>query len=309
MCGVEAEAVIAAGFAARLYRVEAETLQASCGAVEAALTPDTAAVLVTHYFGFPQRAILDIRDRCSSFGAFLIEDCAHALGSCLDGQPLGTIGDLSFFSLRKSIPVPHGGALVVNRPELRLPVALQPSASAVSFDLLVYLIQRAGVVQAGIPIDEIYRSLGHEVDRFGPRLPKHGGYDLGLSVLARLLFQSIDVAAHLDARRAVFRRYGEFFRQRPSSVFHPLYWDSPNDVSPPFFPAVVAQGSERGYNMLSAKGCTAPIPFWSLRYERAEIAVYPEIAKLKEQLMILPLTDPLTDAELGNAVDALEEGL
>lgn len=80
----------------------------------------TRAVLCTHYFGFPQ-ALKALRALCDEHSVYLIEDCAHALFSCSGDGYLGTWGDASVFSLRKTLPVPNGGALVLNRPGLVLP--------------------------------------------------------------------------------------------------------------------------------------------------------------------------------------------
>jgi hypothetical protein len=49
---------------------------------------------------------------------FLIEDCAHALLSSHKGQSLGSDGDISIFSLLKTLPVPNGGILLLNNGNL-----------------------------------------------------------------------------------------------------------------------------------------------------------------------------------------------
>ncbi len=47
-------------------------------------------------------------------GLPLIEDCALSLLSSDGDRPLGTTGDVGIFCLYKTLPVPNGGALVVN---------------------------------------------------------------------------------------------------------------------------------------------------------------------------------------------------
>jgi dTDP-4-amino-4,6-dideoxygalactose transaminase len=72
------------------------------------------AVVIIHFFGYPQdtRNILDL---CRKYDVLLIEDCAQALLSKDgDGTPLGGTGDISFFSLPKTIPVPDGAAICFN---------------------------------------------------------------------------------------------------------------------------------------------------------------------------------------------------
>jgi perosamine synthetase len=51
----------------------------------------TKAVLVTHYFGFPQDIDV-ISGLCKEKGLYLIEDCAHGLYGARNGRWLGRVG-------------------------------------------------------------------------------------------------------------------------------------------------------------------------------------------------------------------------
>jgi dTDP-4-amino-4,6-dideoxygalactose transaminase len=77
------------------------------GAAAAAATP-TAAIVVTHVLGIPAD-VPAIRRAVG--GVPLIEDCAQALGSTLDGVPVGCGGDLSVFSFGpgKLVDIGEGG--------------------------------------------------------------------------------------------------------------------------------------------------------------------------------------------------------
>lgn len=81
---------------------------------EPARWPDARAVLAVDYFGFPQDlAPFSVYARRS--GAVVIEDAAHALFSRdSSGRLLGTRAPLGILSLRKSLPLPNGGALLAN---------------------------------------------------------------------------------------------------------------------------------------------------------------------------------------------------
>ena len=74
----------------------------------------TKALLLIHYFGFPQKGLYKIRDYCKANQVYLIEDCAHSLYSKFGDADLGSIGDFSFFSIHKSIPSESGGFLRSN---------------------------------------------------------------------------------------------------------------------------------------------------------------------------------------------------
>jgi dTDP-4-amino-4,6-dideoxygalactose transaminase len=90
-------------------------LNLSVRAAEAALTGRTRAIMVVHYGGYPCdmpafRALAGRHDLA------IIEDAAHAIGSVLDGRPLGTWGQsgcYSFFS-NKNMTTGEGGMLVTD---------------------------------------------------------------------------------------------------------------------------------------------------------------------------------------------------
>ncbi|MDP2640942.1 MAG: DegT/DnrJ/EryC1/StrS family aminotransferase [Candidatus Yanofskybacteria bacterium] len=83
--------------------------------LERKITPRTKAVIVQHTFGIP--ADMDaIAKICGERNLILIEDCAHALGATYKGKPVGTIGDISFFSFSrdKVISSVYGGMVATN---------------------------------------------------------------------------------------------------------------------------------------------------------------------------------------------------
>jgi dTDP-4-amino-4,6-dideoxygalactose transaminase len=86
---------------------------------EAAVGPNTKALLVLHYGGFPcdMEAVARI---CAERGIDLIEDAAHAPGSRVDGRMCGSIGRagcFSFFS-NKNLPIGEGGMIVTDDDEV-----------------------------------------------------------------------------------------------------------------------------------------------------------------------------------------------
>lgn len=78
------------------------------------------AVLLIHYFGFPQEDIQKVVEECKKNNVYLIEDCAHTMNSYFEGKKLGSFGDISFFSINKIMPTPNGGILVINNPKLEV---------------------------------------------------------------------------------------------------------------------------------------------------------------------------------------------
>lgn len=98
------------------------------GNIDPAAVPETTwrnvdAVLTTNLYGMPDR-VVELRRRCDELGIPLIEDAAHAIGTHVDGQPIGTFGQAAAFSLSKHVAGMAGGFLAVEdvrtRRELEL---------------------------------------------------------------------------------------------------------------------------------------------------------------------------------------------
>lgn len=88
-------------------------------AVEAALTERTRGILVVHTYAqiTDMDRILDIARR---HRLFVVEDCAHALGSRWRGRAVGTLGHIGCFSFQqsKSITAGEGGLTVTSNSGL-----------------------------------------------------------------------------------------------------------------------------------------------------------------------------------------------
>jgi dTDP-4-amino-4,6-dideoxygalactose transaminase len=83
--------------------------------LEAAVGPQTKAVVILHYGGFPcdMQAVREIADRRD---LIVIEDAAHAPGATWRGErcgALGLVGCFSFFS-NKNMPIGEGGMVVTD---------------------------------------------------------------------------------------------------------------------------------------------------------------------------------------------------
>jgi dTDP-4-amino-4,6-dideoxygalactose transaminase len=84
-------------------------------AVEAQVTPRTAGIILVHMSGAPGDAKA-IRNVASRHGVFLLEDCAQCNGGSVDGQKVGTFGDIATFSfqMNKNMTSGEGGCVVTN---------------------------------------------------------------------------------------------------------------------------------------------------------------------------------------------------
>lgn len=119
-CGVVG-AIIHAGLVPVLVDVDPETgtvSPATCAA--AARACDGAdAMVVLHFAGYPA----DVRELAEAAGLPLtrvVEDAAHALGTCVGDEPVGSISATTCFSFyaTKNLPIGEGGMVTTDDPDL-----------------------------------------------------------------------------------------------------------------------------------------------------------------------------------------------
>jgi dTDP-4-amino-4,6-dideoxygalactose transaminase len=108
-----ANAVIHAGGRPILADVDRETMCLTPETVKAQLTPRSRAILPVHFAGRPC-AIEQILELAREHGLIVVEDCAHAIETLVDGRHVGTFGDFGVFSfyVTKNVVTGEGGMVV-----------------------------------------------------------------------------------------------------------------------------------------------------------------------------------------------------
>ncbi len=93
--------------------IEPDTFNLDPERIEAAITPQTAAILPVHVFGYPC-AVERIRDIADTYGLKVLYDACHAFGVRLNGVPVLNFGDLSVLSFHatKVFTTFEGGAII-----------------------------------------------------------------------------------------------------------------------------------------------------------------------------------------------------
>ncbi len=95
--------------------IDPETYNISPAAVRSLITDRTKAVIAVDFTG--QAVELDeIRSICAEHNLVLIEDGAHSIGTVYNGQPVGSIADMTCFSFHpvKTVTGGEGGAITTN---------------------------------------------------------------------------------------------------------------------------------------------------------------------------------------------------
>lgn len=115
-----AASVVMTGATPVFVDIDPTTGSLDVDSAEAALTARTKAVYVVHYGG-----VAPDMDRLSALakraGIAIVEDNAHGLGARWNGRACGSFGVLAAqsFHATKNVQCGEGGALLINKPELR----------------------------------------------------------------------------------------------------------------------------------------------------------------------------------------------
>ncbi|MEE1929402.1 DegT/DnrJ/EryC1/StrS family aminotransferase [Streptomyces sp. TRM 70351] len=113
-----ANAVVSCGARPVFCDVHPRTLNPTAEDIEQVVTPRTRAVIVLHYGGYPGD-IRRIAERCRELDISLVEDAACSVASRVDGQAVGTFGDVAMWSFdaMKVLVTGDGGMLYAKDAE------------------------------------------------------------------------------------------------------------------------------------------------------------------------------------------------
>ncbi len=309
--GVEVEALEAAGAEPRFVRVDGR-MQLDLEHLEASIGPRTRALYVIHYAGFsqPMDEILAIGNR---YGLRVVEDSALALLS-RDGEvPLGSRGDIGIFCLYKTLPVPNGGMLVLNRPlDAPGPARGAPLGSTLyhaANSFLAHIELRYG--PGGAAVRESIRRTGRAVRlATGFRALATGtahfdaaAADVGMSRLTEVILDNLDYDQIVEARR---RNWSLLF-SRLREVAPPVHRELPAGVCPLFY-ALVCKEKESAAARLLARGVET-VNFWRDGHPACPRGAFPEVDALRHGVLELPLHQDLTPDDMDYLASAVEEVL
>ncbi len=312
--GVEVEALIAAGCTPRFYRVD-EEMRVDPFDVKLKITPRTRAVYLTHYAGFPGPTEA-LRRLCDQRGLKLIEDCALSLLSRDGTGALGRLGDASVFCFYKTLPVPHGGALVIGSSHpAGLPEPQQPPTLSTFRHLASSLLMNLEL-RAGAPGRWMRRSFqlmarasfsakrhGHVATGTQHFNPEHS--DLGMSPSA----MRITFVQEFERIVAIRRRNFFLMLRRTRDLLRPVWPALPAGVCPLFFPLRLSRPDEVA-RRLADRGVET-VPFWRVGHPSCDPNEFPEVRTLRQQILEVPIHQDISvevcDALADVVVEAVRE--
>ncbi|MBI5212496.1 MAG: DegT/DnrJ/EryC1/StrS family aminotransferase [Nitrospirae bacterium] len=228
---------------------------------EADKLPAAKAIIAVNYFGFPQD-FKPFQDYCRRTGAILIEDNAHGLFSRdEDGCLLGTRGDIGIFSLRKTIFMPDGAALILNNtknvdklmPQLEFNSAaaplsfkikkffknIAPFVGVLPLNVMTSIVRFARKIKSGKEIAS--SSPDAEFNFPGPPNPCRDMF---------FYFSSVDVENEVQRRRELYTKVDGLLR---GSILQPVFEALQQNVVPYGYPFYAAESEIRSIRVLLRK--------------------------------------------------------
>ncbi|MDB4538771.1 DegT/DnrJ/EryC1/StrS family aminotransferase, partial [bacterium] len=114
-----ANAILMSGATPVFCDIDPETLCVDVASAESMITPRTKAIMPVHLYGHPadMTAVMALAER---HGLVVVEDCAEAHGSEIEGQRVGSFGECGTFSFyaNKNMTTGEGGMITTNSEQL-----------------------------------------------------------------------------------------------------------------------------------------------------------------------------------------------
>jgi dTDP-4-amino-4,6-dideoxygalactose transaminase len=297
-CGVDLEALVSAGAIPKFYPVD-DAMRADVSEIASRVSPDTRAVYVIHYLGFPA-PVDELSILCRKQGIRLIEDCALALYSNLGNRPLGSFGDAGVFSLYKSLPVPSGGVLVFNdgsvgrlcprrRPPVRSTLAHLRMLLERNFDMngITWAKRLTGMARSTIGIirPSVTRTPVVEVltEEFDPRVCR-----LKTSRFTEWVLRCVDPAHVVSRRRENFMTLHRLL----GGMVQPVFDQLPEGVCPLLY-AIKVKDNREAMKALRLEGIEAWAWWWPTP-KRLEADPCANTRKLRKQVVVIPCHEGIT---------------
>jgi dTDP-4-amino-4,6-dideoxygalactose transaminase len=291
--GNEVGAMRATGAQLRLYRIN-RRLEPDLDQLDRLCRSGARALFVIHYLGWPQ-PMRELVDMCRERGVLLIEDCALALLSGMEGRPLGAFGDFAVYCLYKTLPVPNGGLLLQNSGPLRGLDQLKwegcgmASVAGMTAELVVRRI-RGRFVKMGVALSAAKGRFGRALRTLPAKRVTVGdiGFNLSdvntrISGLSRVLLKQFDYEGIRTRRQANFLR----MRDRLQGDVTMLREDLEPGVCPLFFPILVSDKAAAA-DALWSRGIEA-VQFWNYGDPQAAPEEGPDARYLRDHVLEIPI--------------------
>jgi perosamine synthetase len=273
------------------------------------------AMLVTHYFGFPQDNQV-IFEFCQTHALPFFEDCAHAFFGEVAGKPIGSFGQYAIASPWKFFAIYDGGCIAMRSADasnLRLqhPGISFQFKSAINALEAAFRYRRLRIVRhIAKPLlwlkdmiwNSIKRAAGSKRNTLSsaPNSAEGGTsfeplwLDKRMSVASRLLMHACDFGRIITLRRRHYQRLLDACADIPGC--HPLFPVLPDKVVPYAFPLFIDE-PERLFAPLKRAGVPI-IRFGEVLWPGMDASICPISVEFSRKIFQFPCHQELDEAEL-----------
>lgn len=277
--------------------INPETYNIDPCSIRKLITPATRAIVAVDFTGQAVE-LEEIRQICKEYHLVLIEDAAHAIGTKYNGQPVGSIADMTCFSFHpvKTVTAGEGGAITTNDEQLyRKLMRLRTHGITRNQEEMVH------------PTDALWYNEQVEL-----------GYNYRMTDFqAALLSSQLRKLPKFSARRReIVERYDEAFADMPEIIVQKeipesettrhlyilrLNREKLNCDRRQFFDALYAENTCPQVHYL-------PV-YWHSYYEKLgyQRGICPNAEKLYEEIMSIPLYYGLSEEDVEDVIRAVKK--
>ena len=303
ICTSAVEPLLDYGVYVKYYRI-LRTLSPDIEDILDKINGNTKALLIVHYFGFPQ-PVEQLYKICKAKNIFLIEDCAHAFLSKKGNRFLGTFGDLSIFSLRKTLPIPNGAALLINNHSIAnsqtgLSVQENERITKATIGLLLRNIE----TRSGISLDPIRKLKGILYAAFADDsdigTQAKISYKINMSKLSQRILRNLYFDKIVQKRRLNYQFLST--RIKEIDLIKLVFNKLPKGVCPQILPILVPN---RNYILSEMENNGIPAYYWPDLPKAISKTEFSNTIYLAEHLLALPVHQNITRKHLAKTVRLL----
>jgi perosamine synthetase len=310
--------------------IEPKTANINLLDLQKKISAKTKAVIVQHTFGYPAE-IDKIKEEMSKRGVFVIEDCAHTIGTLYKGKLLGTWGDAGLFSFGrdKAISGSFGGVIITKDKNLGEKLELLNKKASfppkswtirqLLYTLSTYISRELyDVLFIGKVIHYLSGKLGFrekattDSEKKGVEIPKFALSKLP-NALARVAFHQLQKINQLNKRRLeIMRKYQE--RLRNVRGVKNFDWKLSEKIYLLRFPLIV-ENRDKLLSFARKRGAylddwySVPVAPKEVHQEAVGYiwGSCPNAEKLCKQIINLPLHINMSDKDVEKVVEVIKE--
>jgi dTDP-4-amino-4,6-dideoxygalactose transaminase len=274
-------------------------LECSIADIEPYITSRTKAVLITHYFGFPQKKIVELVEFAHQLGLVVIEDCAQTLRGMYKGEMLGTFGDGAIFSPRKIIGGLYSGIGWAKEKQISSAYCAESPQRSATRELLSQAVEHLAM-DTGIHPETLkkpFKALLRK-NKAGntPQEEPTFNRDWCRSINTQLLQFLIHHIDLYKVHKKRLRNYNLLYNLTKGGYFRPLFTGEARDWCPYAFPVWVENNQEKVQQKLCEAGICAAT--WPLLPKEINYLTFPDTVKLKSHILLLPVHQAISCATI-----------